>query len=221
MAPDGRAHRLRPGQHLGAGAVAPLRGQRSRDVGDGVGVDARAPPAARHMPAGVAGARRSEAASAVERLVELLPGHRLGAPVVGERAQRLAGEPQRVRDPGEPFRTHHGTVDHLPAGVAQRDQVPGEIPAVDRRDVLRVERTEVARVVPVVEVAAEALEPVHRRRASPPAAPRCRAYPASRSRGRRPRTAGTGRGSSATSGGPPPASDLPGSCRAGACDPPP
>src|SRR5205814_4250039 len=53
-------------------------------------------------------------------------------------------------------------VDHRLTGVPERDQMTAEISAVDRRHVLRVERTAIARVVPVVKVAPEALEAVHR-----------------------------------------------------------
>ncbi len=38
----------------------------------------------------------------------------------------------------------------------------GEIAAIDRRDVFRVERAEIACIVPVVEVTAETLESFHR-----------------------------------------------------------
>src|SRR5207248_364206 len=41
-------------------------------------------------------------------------------------------------------------------------QMSGEIPAVYGGDILRVQRTKVPRVVPVVEVAAEAFEFLHR-----------------------------------------------------------
>ena len=51
----------------------------------------------------------------------------------------------------------------FPARVRQRDQVPGQIAAVDGGYVSRVERAQIARVVPIVEMSAEALQPAHRR----------------------------------------------------------
>src|SRR5206468_9861233 len=52
--------------------------------------------------------------------------------------------------------------DHLLAGYRECDMMPREIAAFDRRDVLRLESVAVLRVVPVVEVAAAALEGVQR-----------------------------------------------------------
>ena len=54
------------------------------------------------------------------------------------------------------------TGDHLLAGMRERDEMAGEVSAVDRRDVLRFERSAVRGVIPVVEVPAKALETVHR-----------------------------------------------------------
>ena len=49
----------------------------------------------------------------------------------------LAGERHRVRDPGEPFGADQRALDPLPARAGERDQVPGEVAAVDRGDVAR------------------------------------------------------------------------------------
>ncbi len=49
----------------------------------------------------------------------------------------------------------------LLADIGECDQVAGEIAAVDRGDILRLQRPEIRRVVPVVEVAAEPLHPAH------------------------------------------------------------
>ncbi len=161
MALDRGAERLRPAEQVGASGVAAFAGQRAGDVGGGVGVrDQHREPLGdtdrRHRH------RFERGGEPVERLVELLPGHGLRAPVLGERPQRLAGERERVRDPGEPLRFQHRTLDPLATGPVERDQMTREIAAVHRGDVLRVERPQVLRVVPVVEVAAEALEAAHR-----------------------------------------------------------
>ena len=49
------------------------------------------------------------------------------------------------------------------AGIRHRDQVGGQIAAVDRRHVFRRQRAEILGVVPVVEMAAESLQRGHRR----------------------------------------------------------
>ena len=49
-------------------------------------------------------------------------------------------------------------------GIGERDQMTGEIAAVDRGDVGGLERPEVGRVVPVVEMTAIALQPLHGRK---------------------------------------------------------
>src|SRR5439155_4045604 len=72
-------------------------------------------------------------------------------------------EERRVLDPGGAGRTQHRAVDDLSTSGRERDEMTREIPAVYRRHVLWVERPAVFCVVPVVEVAAEALEAGHRR----------------------------------------------------------
>ena len=52
-------------------------------------------------------------------------------------------------------------VDDLLARLSERDQVPGKVSTIDRGYVFRIERTQVTRVIPVVEVAAKTLEAVH------------------------------------------------------------
>ena len=56
------------------------------------------------------------------------------------------------------------------AGLPQRDEVAGEVAAVHRGDVRRLEHAQVVQVVPVVEVAAEAAHPLQRaeRQLEPP-----------------------------------------------------
>src|SRR2546426_12134358 len=110
-----------------------------------------------------AGKRRDCRRDGVERLVEALSRRRLRPPVARQGARRFTHEERRVLDPGERRRTQHRAVDHLPTAVRERDEMTREIPAVHRRHVLWVERTAVFCVVPVVEVAAEALEAGHRR----------------------------------------------------------
>ena len=74
----------------------------------------------------------------------------------------FADKVQRVSDPDEPLRIRQGTRGHFRAGIPQGDQMPSEVAAIDRRNVLRVQRTKIERVVPVVKMTIKALEPAHR-----------------------------------------------------------
>ena len=103
------------------------------------------------------------------------------------------------------------------AGVGQRDQVAGQVAAVHGRDVARLQRAQVGRVVPVVEMAAEALQPRHRgERRLQPLDRVGQPDPAEIVRAGR-ATADRGRYWWARSGARAPAPGLPGSCRAAAC----
>ncbi len=78
------------------------------------------------------------------------PWRRVAQALRAAESERVCRCPRRASGPAA------GAALHSAAGVGERDQVAGEIAAVDRRDVVRLERPQVARVVPVVEVAAEA-----------------------------------------------------------------
>src|SRR6266849_2307530 len=94
--------------------------------------------------------------------MQLLRGDDLSSPVNCKRSERFADQADQVLDPGDSLRREDGTGDHLAASVAEREQMAGEISAVDGRDVLGLERAQVAGRVPVVEMAAEELEAIHR-----------------------------------------------------------
>ena len=98
-----------------------------------------------------------------ERVVELAPGHGLRAAPVAQPVRRFAGEVERVGDPGQALRGRRRHDGPLPAGIGERDQVAGQVAAVDDGDVGRIERAQIARVVPVVEMAAKPREPAHGR----------------------------------------------------------
>ena len=87
-----------------------------------------------------------------ERRFELLPDRGLCRP----RGQGVARQGQRVFHPGDPMAIGDSGIDRLPAGIGQRDQMPGQIAAIHRGDVFRLQRPQVARVVPVEEMPAEA-----------------------------------------------------------------
>ncbi len=73
----------------------------------------------------------------------------------------LAHQRQIVGDAGMPARVHDRARDHLAAGIAERDQMPREIAAIHGGDVFRLKRAKIACVVPIEEMAAEALQLLH------------------------------------------------------------
>ena len=131
------------------------------------------------------GARAAPIASVGERIVELTPASPSASG--GRRAARPASSRARSSASAMPARrgaASRAAIAPLPAGVGERDQMAGQIAAVDRGDIARLERPQIARVVPVVEMAAEPLRAGPSSRASPPAARRSRSCRSSRNRGR-------------------------------------
>jgi hypothetical protein len=160
VALDRGAGRLGPEQHVGAGIVTALDRERAGDVGHGLG----------------AGRQRGEALCNIrnrlacriggepgERILELAPGHRRHAALVAQQARLLARERDGVCDAGEASCVRDRMIPPFPAGIRQRDEVPGQIAAVDRGYVAGIERPQIPRVVPIEQVPAEALELAHGR----------------------------------------------------------
>ena len=79
--------------------------------------------------------------------------------LMSKRRDRLARQPQGVGGAGEVRRPARGHVAPLLASVGQDNQVPGQIAAVDRRHIGRFEHTQIARVVPVVEMSTKTRQP--------------------------------------------------------------
>ena len=158
------AQRLRPGQHFGACRVAAFRTQRSRNVADRVGMRAQSrPPAARMAAAGVCRLPiEATTEKTVEGVLKMLSRHVSSS---RDHPASMASDSRvsaiRSSIPAIHCGSRHRTGDHLPAGVAEHDQMTSEIAAVHRGDIFRLQRTQVARVVPVVEMPAETLEPIH------------------------------------------------------------
>ena len=98
----------------------------------------------------------------VECFIQVSPGDRLRASIVNQRACRCAEEQDRVRNPGERLWAKHWALDDVLASLAERDEMTGEVSTVHRGYVLGIERAEVTRVIPVIEVTTETLEAVHR-----------------------------------------------------------
>ena len=67
----------------------------------------------------------------------------------------------RPRTPAAELPGVAGTLQPLPGRIGHGDEVCGEVAAVHGRNVARLQRTQIAGVVPVVEVAANTLEALH------------------------------------------------------------
>ena len=109
------------------------------------------------------GRRLAEEATTASSVVELFARDDGRAAIIAEPTQRHAGERDCVRHAVEAARLGDWTIDDLATRVRQCDEMAGEIAAIDRRDVFRVELTDIARIVPIVEMTAEMLEPFHSR----------------------------------------------------------
>ena len=151
-------------------------------------------------------ARRAAAASAAAPVADGFR-HRARLARLASRLSTRRPRPDRreqadmVGHPADDALAGRRLADCLLAGIGEGDEVAREVAAVDGRDVLRIERPEVGRVVPVVEVAAEPVHPAHRaERRVEPLDHVVEADPAEVAGATRPR-AGRGRYWSATSGG--------------------
>ena len=98
----------------------------------------------------------------VERFIQVFPSDRLRAPVVNDRTCRRAEEENGIRNPGEHLRAKQRAIDDVLARLSEREEMTGEVAAVDRGYVFGIERAEVTRVIPVIEVTTETFEAVHR-----------------------------------------------------------
>ncbi len=114
--------------------------------------------------AGLQGAVAERRAQRVAGLGELADGHRLAAVAVRERGGGLLDEPEGIVDAGDQVAVRERLVRARRGSALPRARrCAGEVAAVHRGDVAGLQRAQSGRVVPVVEVAAEALEAAHRR----------------------------------------------------------
>ena len=144
-----------PEQHVGAGIVAPFTGERIGNVGGLPGVQHQLVQSIRQL--------RQLRRKLVQGAGQLARRDEMGAPVVGQGLQRLAGERQAVARAGDGAACIGGIAPPRGTGVGERDQVAGQVAAVDRRDIGGIQRTQIRRVIPIEEVATEALQGPHGR----------------------------------------------------------
>ena len=69
---------------------------------------------------------------------------------------------ERVAQTGEDLRIENFFLGQLAQSAGQREQMPGEIAAIHTGDVERDERSQGARLIPVVEMPAMPFQPVQR-----------------------------------------------------------
>ena len=85
----------------------------------------------------------------IDGFIQVFPGNRLSTPVVGDLADRLTEQKNRIGNSGERLRPKQRTSENLMAGLAERDEVAGEVATVDRGYVFGIEWTQVPRIIPV------------------------------------------------------------------------
>ena len=109
--------------------------------------------AARQWPSSWTVPNPSYIADYVPRYYQFGPGDEMGATVVGQPGQRLAGEVEAVGCATRAIGCRGTPRAPGAAGVGQGDQVPGKIAAVDGGNIAWFKRPEGCGFVPVVKVA--------------------------------------------------------------------
>src|SRR5579862_3065270 len=147
---DGSLYRLCPKEKLASKCVAELSGQRLRDIGQ-CRSQRRRPLQLRHAATGssLTGKRCSER---VEGVLQVCAGGCVCSQFVRELVQGLARQMHGVHYADTREVIGSGGINPLSTGVRQRDQVAREVAAIHGRDVARIQRTQVAGVVPVVKM---------------------------------------------------------------------
>ena len=151
---DARLHGLRPGEHLCIGVITPFRSQRARDVYHGMRMGLKCCKAQGPTPWRL-GDRTECSGQGVECLVQVCTGDDVRTPVVSDRMCRGTDKEHSIRNPREHLRAKQWTVEDVLARLSECNEVTGEVATVNRGHVERVERPEVTRVIPVIEVPPE------------------------------------------------------------------
>ncbi len=102
-----------------------------------------------------------------------------GAPILGMNLRGFAHKHEVVLQPCRPVRIPDRSSDNFATGIGECDQMSREIAAIHRRDVFRIESTQVTCFVPIVEMTTKTLHSVHCRERRLDALQRCeRSQPA-------------------------------------------
>ena len=99
-----------------------------------------------------------DAASNIHGIAELFSRHGVNARDVGDLGQRLAQQHNGIFDSRKHLWVEDWFLNQFTAAAGKGEQMPGNISAVNGRNVFWIERMKIARVVPVVEMAAKLFE---------------------------------------------------------------
>ena len=140
--------RLRPEQHVGAGIVAAFDASARGDVDASIAAWTRKSVqagAGRSCRSTMPRSPRAERTAAARRRAGAGRVIWVRSPVAGMSATGLARQARAHRRcrRAAPLTAASGRDGPLPAGVGQRDQMSGQIAAIDRRDVSRIQRTQI------------------------------------------------------------------------------
>src|ERR1700684_233748 len=97
-------------------------------------------------------------AQRIERVIKFVPRDKTRSPVVGKFVNGLARQAQGIFDSGEQVGRCEWVANPLPAGIGNGDQMSGKIAAIHGRNVSRIQRTQISRIIPIVEMSAKALK---------------------------------------------------------------
>ena len=216
---DAGSDGLRPGAQFGIGRLAEFLRQRLGDVGNGLRALAQFDEARGPIRGRRGNGIEQATAERIDGVAELLARDGVSARRVGNLPSASRSRRMASSTPANRLDSTNGFCDQLAAAVGQRQQMPGEISAVHGGNVFRIQGLKIARVVPVVEMAAEQFQLADGVEAWLPAARRFLACRSIRNRARPEWKADRGRCSSAKFGEPRQAWDLPENCPEAGNDP--
>ena len=124
MALERPVHGFDPEQHVCARIIAPLTGERMGKVASLPGVQHQSVQSTRQL--------RQLCHQVVESADQLARRDEVSAPVVGQSLQRFARERQAVARAGDGTARIGRIAPPRSTSIRKRDQVPGEVAAVDR-----------------------------------------------------------------------------------------
>ena len=96
-----------------------------------------------------------------ESFIKLTPSDGFCASAVPQNVNLFAHESESIVKALKPLVRPKWQIIPIITSVSERDEVPRQVPAVYRGNVLRIERTQVSCIVPIIEMTAESGEGTH------------------------------------------------------------
>ena len=155
--------RPRPVQEIRSASIASLEGDRAGDVDHDCRLGGEFRQLSRERFLG-RGSARERLGHRRKRILELARRHCLSSATETQVDGLLSGQSERIGDSGPTRRGGHRRLPPLFAGVGDRDEMAGQIAAVDGGHIFGLERLEIPGIIPIVEVAAKARHANHRRK---------------------------------------------------------